>query len=385
MALFKRPSTHLADDGLALGLGLVAVRLAHGARVPDGGQLIVFDAGGRARRSAAAKVACADGETAFAFHPGPYRVDLTPFAAAPELGLRLHIVVDAADPRVTQQRFDLFLFSEVAGRLTLRDLAGSLQAALRLELGQGAMDLPPCTSPDEWNLFRAGLNQLLYTRYGVTVDDCLPVDLAESIDFAAVLEQRARVQLAGTAPPAAPVAPPPALAPAAPAPPHTTPALLQASDAQAARRLFLELPAVTSGLRLLALPPGQQLFQAHQRLLQRLDLATLSIGTMPSLAWAAPDRRLDARQQARRVGAIGSALAALDEAWALLARFRLAAPAQLPPLLDEAERIVANLELGLELRRAAHLDPTDAPHPPAARLAPLAGNALAPESRREPS
>jgi hypothetical protein len=38
-------------------------------------------------------------------------------------------------------------------------------------LAQGALDLPPCTTLEEWHAFRAGLNQLMYTRYGVTVDD----------------------------------------------------------------------------------------------------------------------------------------------------------------------------------------------------------------------
>jgi hypothetical protein len=41
----------------------------------------------------------------------PYTLDLQPFAAAPEWGLRLRVLVDAADPRVAQQRFDLFLQS----------------------------------------------------------------------------------------------------------------------------------------------------------------------------------------------------------------------------------------------------------------------------------
>jgi hypothetical protein len=52
------------------------------------------------------------------------------------------------------------------------------------------------------------------------------------------------------------------------------------------------------------------------------------------------------------------AVAAMDEAWSLLARLQLASHAQWPALLDEADRICANLEAGLALRRA-----TQAPEP----------------------
>ncbi|HEV7816829.1 MAG TPA: hypothetical protein VGP06_17245, partial [Janthinobacterium sp.] len=223
---------------------------------------------------------------------------------------------------------------------------------------QGNLELPPCTSVDEWNLFRAGLNQLLYTRFGITVEDCLPADLGERVDFAATLAARAQ-------------APTPVLVPP---PPSLEAALLPGApmqngedggDARALRRLFLELPAAAAALRLIALPAGQALFQAHRGLLQRLDLASLAAATMPSLAWAAPDRRAGARQQARRAAASAAAARALDEAWALLARLQLAAIAQLPALLDEADRILSNLELGLESRRAAFLAPApDEPNEP---------------------
>ncbi|MDC8756554.1 hypothetical protein [Janthinobacterium fluminis] len=339
MALFNWPAQRAADSA-ALGAhaGVIALRLGDGDSVPEGGVLVIFDAANQARRRTAARVALARGERAWCFHPGPYSVDLTPFAAAPELGLSLQFVIDAADPRVALQRFDLFLLSEADGepRLALARFGAALQAALQLELSQGNLELPPCTSLDEWHAFRGGLNQLLYTRFGVTVEDCLPADLGERVDFAAML--RARAQPAAVAP-----APVPAGA-AAPQPP--------AGDAQSLRRLFLELPAATSALRLLALPPGQALFLAHGALLQRLDLAGAGVATMPSLEWAAPGQRLAAAQQARRTAASAAAAHALDEGWALLARLQLAAPAQLPALLDEADRILSNLQHCLDMRRA---------------------------------
>ena len=85
---------------------------------------------------------------------------------------RIH-TVDAANPRVAQQRFDLYLYSETSGDLQLPGFGASVETALQAELAQGALDLPPCTTLEEWHAFRAGLNQLMYTRYGVTVDDCV--------------------------------------------------------------------------------------------------------------------------------------------------------------------------------------------------------------------
>lgn len=361
MGLFSRRRKPAADLG-GLGSTLIALRLDDGDVAPAQSTVLIFNAAGHARRVAAGRVVCEQGETAFCFHPGPYTVDLTPFAAAPEWGLRLRFVVDAANPRVSQQRFDLFLYSETAGRLTVADFAASAELALQAELAQGALDLPPCTTLEEWHAFRAGLNQLMYTRYGVTVDDCVPVDLGEQIDYATMLQVRAQ-QEAERARPAA-TSPSSAALPAsdtqtASSTPASTaaPSAGQAAeqDARALRRLFLELPALSTELRVLALPEGLPIFQTHQALLLRFGMATLNVNTMPALAWAAPDQPLSANDQARRVAQTLIAQAALDEAWSLLARLQLADPEQWPQLLDEADRICANLETGLSLRRLPHL------------------------------
>jgi len=381
MGIFSRRRKPAVDiDGL--GVTLIALRLDAGDSAPVDSTVVVFNAGGHARRAPAGKVACEQSETALCFHPGPYTVHLAPFASAPEWGLRLRFVVDAANPRVTQQRFDLYLYSEMAERLELETLRAAAQAALQTELAQGALDLPPCTTMDEWHTFRAGLNQLMYTRFGVTVDDCVPVDLGDQVDYAEVLKARAAVEAAVVPPPvetaaASPTSTsvPPARAPsiaataglavqqdtaassasAALAPRTVTAAMPTAQqDAFALRRLFIELPSLAGELRALVLPDGLQIFQQHQALLLRLGMAALNVNTMPALAWAAPDQPLAPDEQARRTVHTLLAVQALDEAWALLARFQRADHAQWPALLEDADRICANLETGLAFRRAPY-------------------------------
>jgi hypothetical protein len=360
MGLFARRRKQVTDTG-GLGISVIALRLDEGEAAPAHSTVVVFNAAGHARRAAAGKVACEQGESVFCFHPGPYTVDLVPFATAPEWGLRLRFVIDAANPRVAQQRFDLYLYSETAGRLELAGFCASVETALQAELAQGALELPPCTSLEEWHAFRAGLNQLLYTRYGVTVDDCVPVDLGDQIDFAQILKARApdMVAVHPVAPPAEihTFSTPPASIPAStPAPDAASPAStpIAGQDARALRRLFLELPVLSSELRLLILPAGMPIFQQHQALLLRLGMAILNVNTMPALAWAAPDQPLAPADQGRRASQTLIAQAALDESWSLLARLQLADPQQWPQLLDEADRICANLETGLSLRRSAY-------------------------------
>lgn len=332
-------------DTSALGSATVALPLPSGSAIPAPCAGVIIDQGGRTRRAAeGSRLTLAEGERAWCFHPGPYAADLLPFGAAPEVGLRVSFAVDCPDPRVAQQRFDLFLASEADGRLELGEFAAAIEHALQRELAQGNLELPPCTTLDEWNAFRAGFNQLLYTRFGVTVEDCVPVDLGASNDYARILLARA-AQAPASSPLAAGDAA--AEAPASPAVPDAE------ADARALRRLFLELPCVMCGLRLAVLPPGQQLFRQHQALLQRLDQVSLSVNTMPALELAAPNQPLAHAQQARRARHSRRAVAALDEAWALLARLERAAAAQLPALFDEADRIVANLEHDSAARRVA--------------------------------
>jgi hypothetical protein len=349
LGLFKRAAT--APDACELGRTVAALVLPAGAAVPSGCQAVVVGADGRTRRLLAARrIEARDGEIVYAFHPGPYTADLLPFETAPEIGLRTSFAIDAPDPQASQQRFDLYLASEVTGqcggRLALDGLAAAIEHALRHELATGGLELPPCTTLDEWNAFRQGLNQLLYMRFGLTVDDCVPVDLGDSRDYAGELAERAQRQ--AHAAPAVPQAAPEAET-AAPAHDRFDPA---AEDAKAMRRLFLELPCLMCGLRLAAMPAASTQFHRQQDLLQRLDLVSVGVNAMPALGLAAPGQPLDAGAQLRRARHSRRACVSLDEAWALLARLRQAGEAALPQLYGEAERIVANLEADCAGRRA---------------------------------
>jgi hypothetical protein len=97
---------------------------------------------------------------------------------------------------------------------------------------------------------------------------------------------------------------------------------------------------------------------------------------MPALGLAAPGVALDAINQARRSDHARRACATLDEAWALLARLQHPADSddagdaaleasgdEVARLLDEAERLAANLESDLAERRATapHSQPTETP------------------------
>jgi hypothetical protein len=364
IGLFKRRATPPADTS-ALGVTALAMEVAPGSAIAAGCTAVLIDGGGRARRvEQVARLAPAAGETAWLFRPGPYQFDLRPFSAAAELGLRLRFAIDSADPRAAQQRFDLYLASEggggKAGHLQVLDCAGffaAIEGAVQRELAQGHLDLPPCTSLAEWNRFRSGLDRLLYVRFGVTVDECLPVDLGEQIDFAAVLRQRAaageETLFASTGAqvvqPDTPVA---AITPAL-----TTPTLTASDDARCLRRLFLELPCLMCAVRVAVLPSGQEQFQRHQGLLRRLDLVSLAVTTMPALGLAAPGVALDLPAQARRTAHALRACVTLDEAWALLARLQRedvsdTGAGAIEPLFDDAERLVSNLECDVAGRRA---------------------------------
>ena len=293
LKLFKRPFRQPPPDLAGLGAGFIALPLAKGCTVPAGNFAVLANREGRTRRlSEGARVAILDGETAWCVHPGPYGCDLTPFAAAPEIGLRVRFAIDAPDPREVQQRFDLFLAGEAGERVALDGFVMALQAALQRELEQGNLELPPCTSFEEWNTFRTGFNQLLYTRFGVMVDDCVPADLGASRDLTALLMARLAME-----PAPAPVS---ALVPDMPLTVPQDAFDPVSEDAKALRRLFLELPGVMCGLRLAVLPADCGVFRRHQELLRRLDLVSLTVGTMPALALAAPGRPLAAAEQIGR-------------------------------------------------------------------------------------
>lgn len=340
LGLFQRGPRHGRFIAAELGTEIVAQLLPGGRAVPGRCCGVIVDADGRTRRLAAgSKPKPAAGESAWCFHPGPYAGQVAPFAGAPEIGLVVHFAVDSPDPRIDQQRFDLYLASECSGTLTLEDLTGEIERALQRELAQGNIELPPCTTLEEWNAFRAGFDRLLYTRFGIVVEDCVPLDLGGMRDYGRILLDRLEA------------CPPPAPLPTAPPMPQPDG---RAADARALRRLFLELPCLMRALRLVALPASGAQFRTLQALLLRLDLASLSVSTMPALGLQAPGQPLLAAVQARRALHCMQAAASLDEAWALLARFERVESVAAAPLFDELDRIVANLEFHCAGRRSIH-------------------------------
>jgi hypothetical protein len=351
LGLFKRAQPVL--DAGQLGRSMVALPVRTGCTPPTACAVVIVDAGGHTRRAAPGKrVELREGEAGWAWHPGPYTVDLAPFALAPEIGLRTSFAIDPEHGAV-RQRFDLLLAAEGQGPLPLAALARALEDALQRELAQGALELPPCTTIEEWNAFRQGLNQLCYMRFGLSVDDCVPVDLGDTRDYAALLASRVAEPVSG---PASGPAIDAIAAPAQDRQPGADAACATLDDARALRRLFLELPNLMCGLRLAALPASQDQFRRQQALLQRFDLLCVGAATLPALGLAAPGQPLALEQQLRRVRHSRRACASLDEAWALLARLeRTQEPdgRRLDALYDEAERIVANLELDCGARRAA--------------------------------
>ncbi|WP_051971424.1 hypothetical protein [Massilia sp. 9096] len=383
LGLFKR-TQKVADAG-ELGRSMVALPLRAGCTPPAACPLLIVDASGHTRRAAPARrVELRDGEQGWAWHPGPYTVDLAPFAQAPEVGLRTRFAIEP-ELEGARQRFELLLAAEADGPLPLAALARALESALQRELAAGALELPPCTTIEEWNAFRQGFDQLCYMRFGLSVDDCVPVDLGASVDYAALLAARAFDAQPSSARLEPVLGRMPAARPARiDAPGQEAAAPCPVGDARALRRLFIELPGLMCGLRLAALPAGQDQFRRQQALLQRLDLLSVSASTMPALGLAAPGRPLAMDAQARRARHALRACASLDEAWALLARFRAQAAqgdaggadgsAGAALLYDEAERIVANLELDCGARRAAGA----APEPEADADAAVAGTGAMP-------
>ncbi|XLZ71775.1 hypothetical protein ABT364_07345 [Massilia sp. SR12] len=347
----------------------------------------------------AALVETADG-VRWAVHAAPLRCFLTPFAAAPEIGLRLDYCFDASGDR---QRFALLLAAEAESVLPTAAVGAALQDAVQAALQLGTLELPPCTTDDEWHAFRAGLNELVYTRFGLVVEDCLPVDLHPATDLAAQLAAAAgaiptprprepdtgaggnaevHAELAAMTAAAAPGACSEAAEDAAedanpggPGRDDGTPlrwarledmpwhgrraAAAAASiaaggdpaqrDVAALRRLFLELPALAAGLRALPMQEGDGTFAPLQDILRRLAHAALNANTMPSLTQAAPGQRLPKNTQKLRAMHTQSAQAALDEGWALLAAMRNGLD---PARLDETDRMLSNLEYSLAQRRA---------------------------------
>ncbi len=378
-----------SSSAVPSGLGqtlIVCPALAQQA-VPAGCIGIAIAPDGSSRRHASGQV-IPQAEQAFWVHPGPWQSQLCLHPATPEIALKLRFVLDSPDPRVQVQRFDLFLASEFANEvanqvahqsnthqsqqnLALSAFQARLEQGLQAELANGNMECGACMSLPEWMRFRAQLERWLYTRFGLTIEDCALVDVGEQLDYAQILLQRAAAGVSSSVSPSVspnvspdfspspspsisagvevlPNIPPPVLPQ-----PQYKPAL---HDAAQLRRLFLELPDFT--LRWRALNPAPGFFALQQTAAQRLSLLKGQVSAMPALAWANPHQTLSASQIAIRSAHLHEAMLAWDEAWSLLARLHqiendaAGTLAQWQREQDHIDRILTNLEHSLAARAA---------------------------------
>lgn len=369
----RSPDRDAPDVAAGLGTSMLAVRAGAHAVAADGSAVVLTPDG-----------------TAWLVSVRTLRCLVVPFAAAPEIGLRIDYCFDPGGDRA---RFALLLQSEAERSLPTHAIEAALQDALQSALQCGSLELPPCTTDEEWHSFRAGLNELVHTRFGLVVEDCVPVDLHPVADYAAALLAATAVaespapasrsadgaapervsggvecaEAEGTPAPQAAqqagterhAAPSQAWSPwvnAEDVPLHALRAAAASTgrdaasdDALAMRRLFLELPALAAGFRALPMKEGDGSFAPMQDICRRLSLAALTVNTMPTLSMAAPGRKLPrAAQQLRAMHAV-AAKSALDEAWTMLAAMRGGLDTS---AVGGVDRILSNLEYSLAQRRA---------------------------------
>jgi hypothetical protein len=343
----------------ALGRTEVACVLVAGQAVPAGCVGVLFDPTGRTVRSAAGSLcAPADGQSSCCFHPGPYEIAVAPYAQAPEAGLQLTLALDLGGGSEEQARFDQYLAAECGGDLSVEAARQAVEALVQAALAQGQLSLPPCPTQGEWHGFRSGLNRLLYLRFGWSVDECLPADLGDRVDFAAQLRARAAAALQSAAHTGAGVVPTPM-----PAPRTASSGDPVKLDAAGLRRLFIELPRLARALRQLGQDSGRPLARRSHALQERLARLGVQVNAMPALGLAAPGRTLAPDLQRARAACTLAALDALDRGWALAAGTALAHAGGMDSVLDAAERIVEALEQACKGRRNVPLMPAPVPRP----------------------
>ena len=181
--------------------------------------------------------------------PGPHALQMPLLADWPELGIALQIAADTPEPRLPQQRLELYL-QDLAqsghSELTLQRLQDDLAACLQHAWQQGRLQLPTCASAQEWQACRAWLQKTLYLRFGWLLHDWRPCELAAGQAQArreCDLRQQAMAQHAAM-PAAAPIAP---TAPIAEEPaPQQLPAAPDAPAIHAAVHVPVHAPVPTS-------------------------------------------------------------------------------------------------------------------------------------------
>lgn len=262
--------------------------------------------------------------SAYLVHRGPYTLEILPQVDVPELALRLQLVIDQLENHVAEARFALFLRSEDRAEMSLAELASRIQDCINTQLAQGYLLIETCPSATEWQNYRALLEKMLFTRFGFSLENCLPVDLAEQIDYASQLIAQENAPHIATA---AKLAETEVLV--------AEPISNNVNTANAAkpsrlervavsRRMFLELPTLCREWRLLPWPSDLANYARLQKVAQRMDLLEARYASPPA------DLQLAQAQQLAIT---------LEQAWALLARLQLASATQLSSHMLEIEAL----------------------------------------------
>ncbi len=276
-------------------------------------------------------------------HRGPYTAKILPQADIPELALHLQLVIDQLDNAVAEARFALFLHSELIEELSLTELTRRIQECVNAQVAQGYLLIDTCPSAAEWQEYRAQLEKLLFTRFGLSVEDCLPVDLAEQVDYASqLIAQELAVASAEITEPSAQLTPVK----------HSTIFPRHLTEIAVSRRMFLELPALCRQWRALAWPRDVALFARLQAVAQRMDLLEAH--------YASPPTALQ-RRQAQQL------FLTLEQAWALLARlqlvnFAVAEAVQSDAHMAEIEALCTAWESVWQEHSASIIAPNNAPN-----------------------
>lgn len=314
----------------ALGQNCIALKLHAACTVPPNCLGINLAQQPAQRLAAGATLAAG----AYLVHPGPYALRLQPHPEVAEIVLALKLVLDQPDPRLPEQRFDLFLRTEGTDQIEAAQFCAQLQTCVQQAVQDQQLSLQTCASAKEWQQFRAGLEKLLYVRFGWSVEACLPQDIGTQLDAADVLlAQAAQLDsLEASATPPQVRADNTANQAATQAPTEASPAT--ANSRALMRRLFLELPALVQAWRQLPWPIDSALFAQRQLLFHRLDMISAEVATP---AANAPD--------------CGPALQqTLELAWARLAQMQCLPAAKLPQAQTEINTICQQWEVALRLK-----------------------------------
>ena len=309
------------------------------------------------RVSSGKRLKVAAEENAWLVRQGQLMMLLQMHPAASTIGLHLGLDLAPAEHALSAQQAEIYLSGLDTDSLTLGMLRNDVEAWLQTNMASGALDLPPCETAEEWRVFRLALGDGLHARFGLAIDDCFIVDLVDGpgqigespstpidstittrVNMVRVL--RAATAAVGTARGAWQQVTRQAASDWARRRDSTARARISAlADSHARNRLFIELPRLAAALRRPNLPQGVGVVQKQLALAQRIDrlAARSALPPMPSMdaVRLGIERRLPLQD--------------LDEGWAALARLGHAAAdaapfASIQICLDDAERVVANLE-----------------------------------------